>query len=953
MEPFLESDLRGLIPSSLLPLWRRRGIESFLPFQRRAVRETGLFHGHNLLVLAPSSAGKTLIAELALARALASGRRALFLSPTRALAEQEFAALASGLARTGLRVVCSTSDRPESDAEVAAGRFDLLVAVYEKLSAFLATDSRLLAGVGAVAVDEIQTLADPERGPVLDLLVTRMLRSAYAPQVVALGAPMANPDPLVDWLGADLLETGHRPHVLREGVLIASSGQYRHRSSGDRNSARSFDAAEVEGWASPAELERLQRRVIEVAETAGLPCGEEVPLLLAAAAHRARDHGPLVLFAPTRRLARRWAGLLARLDAGFPPARVALAALEQSGAAGRIRRCLKEALATGVAFHHADLEPEARACVEAGFESGEIWLLLSTPTLGIGVNLPVRTVFHTPWRLGSALELPPARDSRTDPAAEAPLTLESVALPLDRARFLQQGGRAGRFGRGDRPGDSVLVAPSEAEARRLWDRLMDAPSVEFSRPPLGCIPIQQSVLGLLGGGTRRSAANLAREFGATFSARLLHESSRLLDMESVESVLPALEKRNFVRRGEDGLWGLTGLGEISLHASLPPSTLEAVQRALEADSSEVGPPALRECVFLLRLALTPEGSAAASSLPFARRRPPLPLPDGLDPTDEGHHGDWGLDRRAGGFTAREIRAWCTAAALCDWGRGFDTLALEDKYDVEAGGIRGVAESFSRLVSAAARLVGMLEPDPGQVRRLGELADRLTHGVDASGLPLARLRVPGLSRDAVMRLVAEGCGDPAGLGGVAFENLLGIVTPDVAHRLRAASAASIVDNGSTGGPTTGSADPVARPQRPRSPLRETSPPHRSGSSPIPLLEIHLQSPGIVRAAGYEVRLPPLGFDLLVALAERPGEVVTRDALYQRLWPEGGPEDQQLDAHRRRLIDRLRPALGEEAASIGQVVRGIGFRLALDAACVRVRRDSPVHGKSGCAPRPAPG
>ena len=74
------------------------------------------------------------------------------------------------------------------------------------------------------------------------------------------------------------------------------------------------------------------------------------------------------------------------------------------------------------------------------------------------------------------------------------------------------------------------------------------------------------------------------------------------------------------------------------------------------------------------------------------------------------------------------------------------------------------------------------------------------------------------------------------------------------------------------------------------------------------------------------LPPLGIDQLAALADRPGEGETRPAHYQRLWPEGGPEEQQLDGHRRAVLRRLAAALGRErAASVAEVVRGIGFRM----------------------------
>jgi DNA-binding response OmpR family regulator len=132
-------------------------------------------------------------------------------------------------------------------------------------------------------------------------------------------------------------------------------------------------------------------------------------------------------------------------------------------------------------------------------------------------------------------------------------------------------------------------------------------------------------------------------------------------------------------------------------------------------------------------------------------------------------------------------------------------------------------------------------------------------------------------------------------------------------------------------SAGKASPRRRP--PAEPL-----PIASASSPPHELDINLQSPGIVHIRGSEVRLTPLGFDLLAALAERPGEVVTREALYCRLWPEGGPEEQQLDAHRRRLVRRLRPVLGPAATNAIEVVRGLGFRLAVSPATVRLRGGS---------------
>ena len=73
----------GGLPAWAAEGWARRGVEALLPFQRRVLRETGILAGRNTLILAPASAGKTLPAEAALARALARGQRAFYLAPTR------------------------------------------------------------------------------------------------------------------------------------------------------------------------------------------------------------------------------------------------------------------------------------------------------------------------------------------------------------------------------------------------------------------------------------------------------------------------------------------------------------------------------------------------------------------------------------------------------------------------------------------------------------------------------------------------------------------------------------------------------------------------------------------------------------------------------------------------------------------------------------------------------
>jgi DNA-binding response OmpR family regulator len=77
------------------------------------------------------------------------------------------------------------------------------------------------------------------------------------------------------------------------------------------------------------------------------------------------------------------------------------------------------------------------------------------------------------------------------------------------------------------------------------------------------------------------------------------------------------------------------------------------------------------------------------------------------------------------------------------------------------------------------------------------------------------------------------------------------------------------------------------------------------------EVNLQS-GELRHAGQRVKLQEQPFQVLATLLDRPGEVVTRDELRSRLWPEDTFVD--FDHGLNAAIKRLRDALGESAETL---------------------------------------
>jgi DNA-binding response OmpR family regulator len=87
-------------------------------------------------------------------------------------------------------------------------------------------------------------------------------------------------------------------------------------------------------------------------------------------------------------------------------------------------------------------------------------------------------------------------------------------------------------------------------------------------------------------------------------------------------------------------------------------------------------------------------------------------------------------------------------------------------------------------------------------------------------------------------------------------------------------------------------------------------------------------------GHAVALPPKPFDLLAALASRPGQLVARDELLREVWKDVAVEQSSLNA----AMSVLRQALGEDAAWILETVPGRGYRFIAEIAPASARDDS---------------
>jgi len=346
-------------PKEYVDLLKERGITHLNPVQRDALTH-GLTSDKNLLVVAPTASGKTLIGELALVKSALEGGIGVYLVPLRALASEKYDEFQS-LKRIGLKIGISTGDY-ESPAEYL-GVNDIVVATYERFDSLLRLKPTWLKRVKCVVIDEMHNIGDPERGPIIEMIAARLMRSGV--RIVGLSATIGNPHVIAKWLNAELINTPWRPVKLVEGYYDKS--------------ARVLVFFTEQG-----------ERVEKVRYSYGDPVLDVVMQSLA-------ENIQVLVFVHNRRKAEEYAEKLVEYlgISKYLTSSAKLAELleELRGSPSRIEReKLERLIRCGVGFHHAGLSSVARRVVEKGFRERVIKAVFATPTLAAGVNLPAKRV---------------------------------------------------------------------------------------------------------------------------------------------------------------------------------------------------------------------------------------------------------------------------------------------------------------------------------------------------------------------------------------------------------------------------------------------------------------------------------------------------------------------------------------------------------------------------------
>ncbi len=375
-------------------------------FQKDACRY--IDEGKSVVVCAPTGAGKTVIAQHAIHRALEEGKRIFYTTPLKALSNQKYYDFGEkyGQDKVGLLTGDTSINR---SAQIVVMTTEVFRNMLYGTNFGAVADN--LKDVKYVVLDEVHYMNDEQRGTVWEESII------YCPtnvQIIALSATVANADELTDWINTvhsktELVNTDFRPVPLRFYYfdssqpdkllpLLTPSGQLNKKIKPEKRQ-----------WGKHGKNKQKS------------PVRNVVRNLAA------QDMLPAIYFTFSRKKCDEQMEKCSSLELVTP--------YEQA----RIRQFIDDYIAEnphlygnkhieyllqGVASHHAGLLPAWKNLVEKLFQQGLIKVVFATETLAAGINMPARSTVIS------------SISKRTD----------SGHRKLTASEFLQMSGRAGRRG---------------------------------------------------------------------------------------------------------------------------------------------------------------------------------------------------------------------------------------------------------------------------------------------------------------------------------------------------------------------------------------------------------------------------------------------------------------------------------------------------------------------------
>ncbi|RWS12921.1 superkiller viralicidic activity 2-like 2 [Dinothrombium tinctorium] len=347
------------------------------PFQKEAI--ICIENNQSVLVSAHTSAGKTVVAEYAIAQSLRDKQRVIYTTPIKALSNQKYREFYEEFQDVGL-ITGDVTINPTASC---------LIMTTEILRLMLFRGSEVMREVGWVIFDEIHYMRDRERGVVWEETIILLPDSVH---YVFLSATIPNARQFAEWIShlhhqvCHVVYTDFRPTPLQHYVfpaggdglhlVVDESGNFREdnfnvamsvlQNAGDAAKGDAANKGRKGGIKGDSDCFKVIRTIME------------------------RNLAPVIVFSFSKKECEAYALKMSKLDFNTNEEKNLVTEVFNNAI-----DILSEEDKKGIGIHHSGLLPIIKETIEILFGEGLIKALFATETFAMGLNMPARTVVFT------------------------------------------------------------------------------------------------------------------------------------------------------------------------------------------------------------------------------------------------------------------------------------------------------------------------------------------------------------------------------------------------------------------------------------------------------------------------------------------------------------------------------------------------------------------------------
>ena len=408
------------------------------PFQQRSV--LCLENNQSVLVAAHTSAGKTVVAEYAIAKAISQNQRVIYTSPIKALSNQKYRELSEEFKDVGL-MTGDVTQNPNATC---------LVMTTEILRNMLYKGSQITREMAWVIFDEVHYMRDKDRGVVWE---ETMILLPEQVKYVFLSATIPNAKQFSQWIAkikkqpCHVISTDFRPVPLQH-YLFASGSNGIHCVVDEKGRFKEDNFKEALSYLE--EGEKIKEMMKKKKDSKESDIKKLITLI------KDQKLNPAIVFAFSKKDCESYALALSKIDFTSSTEKEeiekvylnAISTLSEEDQQLPQIKMMLPLIKQGVGIHHGGLLPIVKESIELLFQEGLIKLLFSTETFSMGINMPAKTVVFT------NIEKWDGEEHRW----------------LRGAEYIQMSGRAGRRGLDDK-GITIMMLNKKMDLQICRDML--------------------------------------------------------------------------------------------------------------------------------------------------------------------------------------------------------------------------------------------------------------------------------------------------------------------------------------------------------------------------------------------------------------------------------------------------------------------------------------------------